>query len=166
MLKYVDVLVSFSEFPNEISLCINISGCPNHCVGCHSSYLANDIGEVLNEESLQKLIESNIGISCVGLLGGDQNPSYVNTLAKFIKGTFPNLKVGWYSGKSTLAPEIDLNNFDFYKLGPYKEEYGPLTSPTTNQRFYSRGKYLYKMSAYPNEWYDVTNWFWKNDSNS
>ena len=51
MVKYVDTLVTFAEFPNEISLCINISGCPNHCPGCHSPYLAQDIGEVLNKES-------------------------------------------------------------------------------------------------------------------
>ena len=28
MLKYVDILVGFSEVPNEISLCIEISNCP------------------------------------------------------------------------------------------------------------------------------------------
>ena len=28
MIKYVDTLVSFSEVPNEITLCINISNCP------------------------------------------------------------------------------------------------------------------------------------------
>ena len=167
MVKYVDTLVTFAEFPNEISLCINISGCPNNCPGCHSPYLAQDIGEVLNKESLFRLIEANKGISCVGLMGGDQAPNTINWLAKCVKEKYPELKVGWYSGKSHLSEEINLNNFDFYKLGPYKEEYGPLTSPTTNQQFYSRGKYLNKISAYPNEWYDVTNWFWKtNDSNS
>ena len=47
MLKYVDTLVSFQEVPDEISLCINISNCPCHCDGCHSPYLADDIGEYL-----------------------------------------------------------------------------------------------------------------------
>ena len=28
MLKYVDTLVTFSEIPDEISLCINVSNCP------------------------------------------------------------------------------------------------------------------------------------------
>ena len=102
MVKYVDTLVTFAEFPNEISLCINISGCPNHCPGCHSSYLAQDIGEVLNKESLFRLIEENKGISCVGLMGGDQAPNTINWLAKCIKEQYPKLKVGWYSGRNTL----------------------------------------------------------------
>ena len=121
MVKYVDTLVTFAEFPNEISLCINISGCPNNCPGCHSSYLAQDIGEVLNRESLFRLIEANKGISCVGLMGGDQAPNTINWLAKCVKEQYPELKVGWYSGRSKLPPEIDLSYFDFYKLGPYIE---------------------------------------------
>ena len=44
MLKYIDTKVTFAEVPNEISLCINISNCPCNCKGCHSSYLAEDIG--------------------------------------------------------------------------------------------------------------------------
>lgn len=102
MVKYVDTLVTFAEFPNEISLCINISGCPNNCPGCHSPYLAQDIGEVLNKESLFRLIEANKGISCVGLMGGDQAPNTINWLAKCIKEQYPELKVGWYSGRNTL----------------------------------------------------------------
>ena len=47
MLKYVDTKVTFSEVPDEISLCISISNCPNHCKGCHSPYLAEDIGKPL-----------------------------------------------------------------------------------------------------------------------
>ena len=61
-MKYVDTLVSFAEFPKEISLCINISNCPCHCKGCHSSYLAEDIGEVLNKDYLFELINKNNGI--------------------------------------------------------------------------------------------------------
>ena len=163
-MKYVDTIIGFNEFPNEISLCINISGCPNHCPGCHSSYLAQDIGEVLNKESLFRLIEANKGISCVGLMGGDQAPATINWLAKCVKEQYPELKVGWYSGKDKLSPEINLTYFDFYKIGPYIEEKGPLTNPNTNQRFYSKGEHLHKISAYKDSFYDVTNWFWKNDT--
>ena len=28
MLKYVDTMVTFSEVPSEITLCINVSNCP------------------------------------------------------------------------------------------------------------------------------------------
>lgn len=152
MLKYVDTLVGFAEFPDEISLCINISGCPCNCRGCHSSYLAEDIGESLDLQHLTNLIDSNKGITCVGLMGGDANPGEVDDIAQDIKEYYPELKVGWYSGRQELSNSIDLYNFDYIKLGPYKEEFGPLNSRTTNQRFYKvNGKELV----------DITNKFWK-----
>ena len=43
------------------------------------------------------------------------------------------VKVGWYSGRNHLAPEIDLQYFDYVKLGPYVEERGGLDNPNTNQ---------------------------------
>ena len=57
-MKYVDTLVSFSEIPDEITLCINISQCPNNCKGCHSPWLREDVGEDLNIESLENRINS------------------------------------------------------------------------------------------------------------
>lgn len=136
MLKYVDTKVVFQEVPDEISLAINISNCPCHCKNCHSSYLAQDIGELLTIGPLFNLIESNKGISCVAFMGGDSDPRRVNNLAWAIKKKYPNLKTAWYSGRQELSKDIDLKNFDIIKLGPYIEELGPLTSPTTNQRFY------------------------------
>lgn len=136
MLKYVDTLVSFSEVIDEITLCINISNCPCKCVNCHSSYLAQDIGEPLDLQHLTNLIDSNKGITCVCIMGGDVNPSEVDDIAQDIKGYYPKLKVAWYSGKQELSKDINLEFFDFIKLGPYIEELGPLNSKTTNQRFY------------------------------
>lgn len=152
MLKYVDAKVVFQEVPNEITLAINISGCPCNCRGCHSSYLAEDIGEPLDLQHLTNLIDSNKGITCVCIMGGDANPSEVDDIAQDIKEYYPNLKVGWYSGRQELSKDIELSNFNFIKLGPYKEEFGPLNSRTTNQRFYKvNGKELI----------DITNLFWK-----
>lgn len=37
MLKYTDTRVTFSEVPDEVTLCINISGCLCHCEWCHSA---------------------------------------------------------------------------------------------------------------------------------
>ena len=136
MLKYVNTLVSFSEVPDEISLCIEISNCPCHCKGCHSPYLAENIGNVLNLQALTSLIDSNNGITCVCIMGGDANPSEVDDIAQDIKEYYPKLKVAWYSGKQELSKDINLEFFDFIKLGPYIEELGPLNSKTTNQRFY------------------------------
>lgn len=133
MIKYVNSMVTFSEFPNEISLCINISQCPCRCPGCHSSYLAEDIGEPLGELTLHKLITENKGITCVGFMGGDIEPKSVNALAQYIKTEY-NLKVGWYSGRNHLAPEIDLQYFDYVKLGPYVEERGGLDNIKFSQK--------------------------------
>lgn len=144
-------MVTFSEFPDEISLCINISQCPCHCAGCHSSYLAEDIGEPLLESTLHRLITENKGITCVGFMGGDIEPKSVNALAQYIKTEY-NLKVGWYSGRQTLSKDIKLDNFDYIKIGPYIEEYGPLNNPNTNQKMYlvDNGQLI-----------DITSKFWK-----
>lgn len=155
MLKYVDTKVVFAEIPDEITLAINISGCPCNCKGCHSSYLAKDIGEPLDLQHLTNLIDSNKGITCVCIMGGDANPSEVDDIAQDIKEYYPELKVGWYSGRQELSKDIELGNFDYIKLGPYIEEFGPLNSKTTNQRFY-------KVSG--GELVDITSKFWKHET--
>lgn len=134
-MKYTDTQITFSEFPDEIALCINISNCPFHCPGCHSPELWEDVGTILNQNSLAKLIGENKGITCVGFMGG--KPKIINTLAAFIKHGLPyNLKVGWYWGGNDIPKEINHNNFDYIKIGPYVEEFGGLDNPNTNQRFY------------------------------
>ena len=162
MLKYLNTQVTFSEVPDEITLCINITGCKIGCKNCHSPYLAKDIGKpliykdthnnrtVINCNPLSELIEANKGITCVCLMGGDSNPEYINILGKIIK--CHKLKSAWYSGKQELSKDINLEFFDFIKLGPYIEELGPLNSRTTNQRFYKVNE---------KELIDITNLFWK-----
>ena len=93
-------------------------------------------GNILNLQALTSLIDSNNGITCVCIMGGDTNPSEVDDIAQDIKEYYPKLKVAWYSGKQELSKDINLEFFDFIKLGPYIEELGPLNSKTTNQRFY------------------------------
>lgn len=154
MLKYVDSQITFAEVPNEITLCINISNCPNHCKGCHSPYLAENIGKVLDLQALTTLIDKNKGITCVCIMGGDSNPSEVDDLAQDIKEYYPNLKVAWYSGKDLLSNDIDIDNFDYIKIGSYIEEKGPLNSITTNQRFYK---------VHNHKLVNITNKFWRNE---
>lgn len=155
MLKYVDAKVVFAEVPDEVTLAINISNCPCQCKGCHSSYLAQDIGTELTFNEVRKLIRKNSGISCIALMGGDAEPDRINTLASFIINHYDSVKVAWYSGRQELSNGIDLCNFDYIKLGPYKEEFGPLNSRTTNQRFY-------KVSG--GELVDITSKFWKHET--
>lgn len=107
-MKYVDTKIVFQELPNEITLAINISGCPCACIGCHSSYLSQDIGESLTKEALQQLIRKNKGITAISFMGGDANPAYINKLAKYLYHNYPNLKIGWYSGRDKLSEEIKL----------------------------------------------------------
>lgn len=155
MLKYLNTQVTFAEVPDEITLCINITGCKNGCKNCHSSYLAQDIGTELTFNEVRKLIKKNSGISCIALMGGDAEPDKINTLASFIINHYGSIKVAWYSGRQELNNNIDLCNFNYIKLGPYKEEFGPLNSRTTNQRFYKvNGKELV----------DITNKFWKHET--
>ena len=151
MLKYVDAKVVFAEVPDEVTLAINISNCPCHCKNCHSSYLAQDIGTELTFNEVRKLIKKNSGISCIVFMGGDSEPKRIDALASFVTNHY-QLKVAWYSGRQELSNHIDLYNFDYIKLGPYKEEFGPLNSRTTNQRFY-------KVSD--GELINITNKFWK-----
>ena len=135
MIKYVDTKVVFQEYPDEITLALNISNCPYHCPECHSSYLAEDIGTELTDEEVSNLIDNNEGITCIGFMGG--NAADILHLARYVKET-TDLKVGWYTGSEELPSNILLNlhNFDYIKVGPYKKELGPLTSKTTNQRYY------------------------------
>lgn len=155
MLKYLNTQVTFAEVPGEITLCINITGCKNGCKNCHSSYLAQDIGTELTFNEVRKLIKKNSGVSCIAIMGGDAEPDKINTLASFIINHYNSIKVAWYSGRQELSNSIDLSNFDYIKLGPYKEEFGPLNSRTTNQRFYKvNGKELV----------DITSKFWKHET--
>lgn len=147
MLKYVDAKVVFAEIPDEITLAINISNCPCHCKGCHSPYLAEDIGTELTFNELRRLIKNNSGISCIAFMGGDSEPERIDALASFVTNHY-QLKVAWYSGRQELSKDIELRNFDAIKLGPYIEELGPLSSKTTNQRFYKvNGKELVDITS-------------------
>lgn len=135
MLKYVNYDIVFQEIPDETTLAINISNCPCHCEGCHSAYLAEDIGTPLNYYNLRKLLIKNKGLTCVAFMGGDSDPFRINTLAKWSR-KLCGARIAWYSGRYELHPDIKLNNFDYIKLGPYIKERGPLTDRTTNQRLY------------------------------
>jgi len=162
MVKFTDVMITFREVPNEISLCINISNCPNNCPGCHSKELQKDIGEELTTEKLYSLIKKNEGITCVCFMGGDATPLEIQELCRAVKVKFPNLLTCWYSGKDRLPKNFDLSVFDYIKIGSYKENYGGLDSRKTNQRFYEvqmTKTIIDDVVMYGLE--DITNKFWQ-----
>lgn len=153
-MKYVNTGVVFQEIPDEVTLSINISNCPCHCKGCHSEYLWEDIGEQLNVMSLAAMLHDyGNAITCISFMGGDASTGEVNSLARWVREKYPDLTIAWYSGRQLLAPDINLDNFDYIKLGPYIEERGPLNKETTNQRLYKVGK--------NHELTDITYKFWK-----
>ena len=57
-------------------------------------------------------------------------------LSMYVKEKYPNLHTGWYSGREVFP--LHHGTFDYIKLGPWKEECGPLTSKTTNQVMYMK----------------------------
>ena len=138
MLRFINYDIVFQEIPGEVTLAINLSNCPNKCKGCHSPYLMEDNGDVLDEESIDSLLQKyGSAITCVCFMGGDASPKDVDHLAAYLqKTTNRRIKTGWYSGKSNLSPNCSVVNFNYIKLGPYIESIGGLSSPETNQRFY------------------------------
>lgn len=166
MIKYVpkDTQVVFDEIPEEVTLAINISNCQNNCVGCHSSYLKNDIGEELNRENIKKLISEYPNISCVCFMGEGKDQEALIRAANIFQEEDYNLQIALYSGRVEVEPQI-YNTFDYVKVGPYIEEKGPLTSRTTNQRLYhvthtyhlnEEGKMIKECNKT-----DITEKFWK-----
>jgi anaerobic ribonucleoside-triphosphate reductase activating protein len=163
MLKYTTTMVTFSEVPDEVALCINLSNCPYHCPACHSKELWGDIGEPLRVGKLIDLIEANKGITCVCFMGGDSDLEELYTIFKFMPMLYKDLKVAWYTGREDIP--ADLPAIDYIKIGPYIEEKGPINKRTTNQRLIMFNHPRGEVCA---DWYtmDITDKFWKNDSNS
>ena len=148
-MKFLTQGIVFSEIPDEITLELGITNCPFNCEGCHSPFLQSDIGEILDENVVHKLINKNRGISCILFSGGF--PKEVEELCIIVKNNYPNIKTAWYTGLSKI-PNINLDYFDYIKIGPYMKDLGGLKSPTTNQR-------LYKIKDKKLE--DITYKFWK-----
>jgi len=153
MLKYVNTDVVFQEIPDEVTLAINISGCPCHCPGCHSQYLWQDIGRPLTPNALESFIkEFGQEITCVCFMGGDADPQTVNHLAQYIHTEHPSYKTAWYSGRTRVPSTVCKSDFDYIKTGPYLRHLGTLRDRTTNQRLYKR--------AEGGAFTDITSRFW------
>ena len=150
MLKYYNYDIVFQEVPDEVSLAINLTNCPNHCEGCHSPHLWPDEGTLLDAAEMDRLTALYAkNITCVCIMGGDAERHLVEQLAAHLRQT-SSLKVAWYSGR-TLYPS-NPQDFDYLKLGPYIPRHGSLKSRTTNQRLLRRNG---------SEWEDITSRFWR-----
>jgi anaerobic ribonucleoside-triphosphate reductase activating protein len=154
MLKYVNTGIVFQEIPDEVTLAINISGCPCHCPGCHSHYLWEDIGLPLDTGAVDEFVAKfGDDITCIAMMGGDADPKGVNQLAQYVHEEYPQLKVAWYSGRIRIPSTVCKTDFDYIKVGPYIRHLGPLSKPTTNQRLYRQDD--------DGTFTDITYRFWK-----
>ena len=137
MLKCYSYDIVCQEIPDEISLAVNISCCPNRCPGCHSPWLWGNEGEDMTEDMLSALIgKYSAAITCFCFMGGDAEPMGIMRLARWIRTRWPEIRTAWYSGKESIPEDFDITCLDYIKLGPYIEALGGLKSPDTNQALY------------------------------
>lgn len=154
MLKYVNTGIVFQEIPDEVTLAINISGCPCRCPGCHSRYLWEDIGLPLDTDAVDAFVaQYGQDITCIAFMGGDGDPVGVNILAQYIHEVHPEFRVAWYSGRQYVPAKVRKADFDYIKTGPYIRHLGPLKQTTTNQRLYRQND--------DGQFEDITHRFWK-----
>ena len=152
MLKYTEYEVGFREIPNKVTLLINISNCPNHCVGCHSPELRTNIGTELTNDEFLRILKENDGVNCVCFMGEGRDLSRLIEIIKLSKETQPFLETALYTGSDEFDETIFDGKLNYLKIGHYDDKYGPLDKPTTNQR-------LYRLVDGRRD--DITELFWK-----
>lgn len=154
MIKYVPEMTSvvIEEIPDRVTLAVDISNCQGNCVGCHSPFLKTDVGVELTEDVIDRLVDDNFGVDCFLFLGEGKDSASLLRLAGHVRSI--GLAAALYSGRVAVEDEV-FNAFDYVKVGPYIESYGPLNSKTTNQRLYkvSHGETSYSLE-------DITFRFW------
>lgn len=157
MLKYLNGTIVMQEVPDEISLAIMIAGCIHKCPGCHSKYSWEDRGQPLLENLPIILKQYAKYISCLCLMGGDQDQLELTEICKLAHEV--KLKTCLYTGYDEMS-QINKNllaELDYIKLGHYDKEKGPLNVPTTNQRMYMKD---YSPFGDIEDWVDITFKFW------
>lgn len=153
-LKYLGYSIVFQEVPDEVTLAINISGCPHRCEGCHSEYLWEYEGNYLSDD-LGNLIEKYKGlITCVCFMGGDQNQADLHRCIYQVKDS--GLKVAIYTGLDNVMRLGSglIEKSDYIKYGRFDKNLGGLDSPQTNQK-------MIKFNHITSQWEDITYRFQK-----
>ena len=125
--------VVLEEIPDRVSLAVDISNCRGNCVGCHSPFLRQDIGEELTPGVIDTLVADNFGVNCFLFLGEGADVQTLLSLARHVRAL--GLEVALYSGREAVESEF-WEVFDYIKLGPYRRDAGPLNSRSTNQRLF------------------------------
>lgn len=161
-LRYKGYAIVMQEIPDEITLALNICGCPYKCEGCHSKFLWDNDGEILNYDELKKLLDKyGQYITCVCFMGGDWNLPALLDLLVLIADY--GLKTAIYSGSDEKKTFEALQKlyFDYIKMGSYQAEKGGLDSIKTNQRLYVPVLQFKNGSSFSVKYIDITWKFWK-----
>jgi anaerobic ribonucleoside-triphosphate reductase activating protein len=135
-LKYSNYEIVFQEIPNELTLAINVTGCPHKCPDCHSKFLWEYTGNYIKNDIVKIIEKYKSFITCVCFMGGDQNQEELIELCKLIKSY--KLKTALYSGLDDIE-NISSNlkkELDFIKIGSYNKDMGGLNDPKTNQKMF------------------------------
>ena len=139
-LKYLGYSVVLQEVPDEISLAINISGCPVKCQDCHSKYLWEYTGDYISDDIYKILDIYGHMISCICFMGGNQNINELKELCSICKNL--NYKTCLYTGYelNEHLKAFALKYLDYLKVGAFDKNKGGLNSPTTNQKMFKINK--------------------------
>ncbi len=135
MVTYNQFGIQLQEVPGEICLSFYICDCPIHCQGCSSPWLWDRGKYVLTPAKIKKAIEKFPYATCIMLGGDSSNHADLVELAAAARQC--GRKVALYSGWDGMDPLLE-PLFDYYKVGPWRAEKGPLNNPGTNQRMYAR----------------------------
>ena len=112
------------------------------------------MGLPLTTEAIDDFVgKYGTNLTCISFMGGDSDPRGVDHLAAYIREEYPEMRVAWYSGRTVISAQINKDNFDYIKIGPFIKHLGPLKNPTTNQRLYRRTD--------EGDFEDITSRFWK-----
>ena len=84
MLRLASFDVVFQEIPGEVTLALNLSGCPNRCAGCHSPHLWEEVGEPLDDNLLNSLL-SGYGLSLIHICGAAGVAAGVSVRRVFVR---------------------------------------------------------------------------------
>ena len=137
----------FEEFPNEVTVALNISNCIGMCEECSEPWLREDSGRELPDEFIQEILDEHQDSTVFGLMGGDSDHEDVKRIADYVH-KHSNMKVGIYSGLEYL--DLDLVPYiDLYKIGRWippkgkvaewwKTNCGPLVFPFSNQLLFEK----------------------------
>ena len=133
-MRFKDYSIVLQEVPNEVTLCLTITGCKLACDGCHSPYLWKEgSGIELTENIFIGLLEryKNL-ITCVLFMGGEWEK---DTLINFLIISKQNkLKTCLYTGLYEIDSGIK-SELTFLKTGPWEKTLGGLENINTNQKF-------------------------------